>query len=55
MRAHWIRCRPNNYRTARVNHLRLEFVVIHIMEGTLAGNDNWFANAMAKVSAHEAK
>ena len=30
-------------------------VVIHIMDGTLAGNDSWFANPMAKVAAHEAK
>ena len=27
-------------------------IVIHIMEGTLAGTDSWFSNKQAKVSAH---
>jgi N-acetylmuramoyl-L-alanine amidase len=29
-----------------------EAVVIHIMEGTLAGTDSWFKNPQSKVSAH---
>lgn len=29
-----------------------EAVVIHIMEGTLAGTDSWFGNPDSKVSAH---
>jgi N-acetyl-anhydromuramyl-L-alanine amidase AmpD len=29
-----------------------EAVVIHIMEGTLLGTDNWFKNPQSKVSAH---
>lgn len=31
---------------------RPEAVVIHIMEGTLAGTDSWFRNPASKVSAH---
>lgn len=29
-----------------------EAVVIHIMDGTLAGTDSWFANKSSQVSAH---
>ncbi len=29
-----------------------EAVVIHIMDGTLAGTDSWFANPASQVSAH---
>ncbi len=29
-----------------------EAIVIHIMDGTLAGTDSWFANAQSQVSAH---
>ncbi|HTA26950.1 MAG TPA: peptidoglycan recognition family protein [Bacteroidia bacterium] len=29
-----------------------EAIVIHIMEGTLAGTDSWFGNIQSKVSAH---
>lgn len=29
-----------------------ELIVIHIMDGTLAGTDSWFANPAAQVSAH---
>lgn len=31
---------------------RPDVLVIHIMEGTLAGTDSWFRNPAAKVSAH---
>lgn len=31
---------------------RPEGVVIHIMDGTLAGTDSWFANPASQVSAH---
>ncbi|MGH7505190.1 MAG: N-acetylmuramoyl-L-alanine amidase [Longimicrobiales bacterium] len=31
---------------------RPEAIVIHIMEGTLAGTDNWFLNPVSQVSAH---
>lgn len=31
---------------------RPEAIVIHIMEGTLAGTDNWFQNKQSQVSSH---
>jgi hypothetical protein len=31
---------------------RPEAIVIHIMEGTLGGTDDWFNNPASKVSAH---
>lgn len=31
---------------------RPEAIVIHIMEGTLAGTDSWFKNPLSQVSAH---
>ena len=29
-----------------------KFMIIHIMQGTLAGSDSWFRNPAAQVSAH---
>ena len=31
---------------------RPEAIVVHIMEGTLAGTDSWFRNPLSRVSAH---
>jgi N-acetylmuramoyl-L-alanine amidase len=41
---------PNQTKGRRT--FRPEAIVIHIMEGTLAGTDSWFANPASKVSAH---
>lgn len=41
---------PN--RTAGRKGYRPEAIVIHIMEGTLAGTDSWFKSTKSKVSAH---
>jgi N-acetyl-anhydromuramyl-L-alanine amidase AmpD len=40
-----------NKQTGRAGY-RPEGIVIHIMEGTLAGTDEWFRNPKSKVSAH---
>jgi N-acetyl-anhydromuramyl-L-alanine amidase AmpD len=47
--ARWIGS-PN--RTKGRKGFRPEAVVVHIMEGTLAGTDSWFRNASSDVSAH---
>lgn len=41
---------PN--RTRGRSGYRPEAIVVHIMEGTLRGTDQWFANPESKVSAH---
>ncbi len=46
-----IGCYKLNYRTGRQIFKPIA-VVIHIMDGTLIGTDNWFQNPAAKVSAH---
>ena len=38
-----------NYRSGGCNP---RFIVLHIMQGTLAGTDSWFRNPAAQVSAH---
>ena len=43
---------PGNYHAGRIGGYRPEAVVIHLMDGSLSGTDNWFANPAAKVSAH---
>lgn len=43
--------RSPNFARGRKGY-RPEAIVIHIMEGTLAGTDSWFANTQSKVSAH---
>ena len=40
------------HRTKGRAGFRPEAVVIHIMEGTLAGTDSWFQNPQSKVSTH---
>lgn len=40
-----------NFLKGRKN-FRPEAIVIHIMEGTLAGTDSWFRNPVSNVSAH---
>jgi len=40
-----------NKTTGRAGY-RPEGIVIHIMEGTLAGTDSWFKSTQSKVSAH---
>jgi N-acetylmuramoyl-L-alanine amidase len=40
-----------NFITGRKKY-KPEAIVIHIMEGTLAGTDSWFGNTQSKVSAH---
>lgn len=47
--AKWIGS-PN--RTTGRGGFRPEAVVVHIMEGTLAGTDSWFRSPQSKVSAH---
>lgn len=47
--AQWIGS-PNK-RTGRSGY-RPEAIVIHIMEGSLAGTDSWFKSTQSKVSAH---
>jgi N-acetyl-anhydromuramyl-L-alanine amidase AmpD len=49
MDAKWIK--SPNYTAGRRGY-RPESIVIHIMEGTLAGTDSWFRNRESKVSAH---
>lgn len=42
---------PENYDTGRFGH-RVQRIVIHLADGSLAGTSAWFANATARVSAH---
>jgi N-acetylmuramoyl-L-alanine amidase len=46
-----ISCHSPNFTSGRFGY-NVEAIVIHIMEGTLAGTDNWFANPKSQVSAH---
>lgn len=43
---------PSPNFTAGRSNFRPGAIVIHIMEGTLRGTDNWFQNPNSKVSAH---
>jgi N-acetylmuramoyl-L-alanine amidase len=45
-------CAPGNYAHGRGNKYKPMAIVLHLMDGTLAGTDAWFANPDAKVSAH---
>jgi N-acetylmuramoyl-L-alanine amidase len=47
----WVGADPTNFRRGR-NGYRPEAIVIHIMEGTLAGTRSWFNNPDSNVSAH---
>lgn len=48
----WIGCAAGNFRAGRPGSFRPEAIVIHIMEGSLAGTDSWFNDNRAQVSAH---
>lgn len=46
-----IQKKSSNFWVGRKGY-RPEAIVIHIMDGTLAGTDSWFANPSSQVSAH---
>ncbi len=48
----WIGANAGNFRPGRSGGFRPEAIVIHIMDGTLAGTDSWFNDPKSKVSAH---
>jgi len=48
----WIGCAPVNFRPGRPFGSKAEAIVIHCMDGTLAGTDAWFRDPAARVSAH---
>lgn len=50
----WIGADPGNFRKGRVGNPRIELIVIHVIEGTLAAADAWFNDPAAEVSAHYA-
>lgn len=43
--------KSTNFTSGRIG-FKPEAIVIHIMEGTLAGTDSWFGSTISKVSAH---
>lgn len=47
----WQPAHPNNYTKGRGGKA-LEFIVLHIAEGTLEAVANWFANPAARASTH---
>ena len=48
----WKGANPANFQPGRPSGYHPEAIVIHIMDGTLAGTDSWFNDARAQVSAH---
>lgn len=48
----WIGANVANFQTGRPSGFRPEAIVIHIMDGTLAGTDAWFNDPRSQVSAH---
>lgn len=48
--ARWVPASTSNYNTGRTG--RVQFVVIHTMQGSYAGSISWFQNPMARASAH---
>lgn len=48
----WVGCAAGNFRKGRVGNPRIDMVVIHVIEGTLASADAWFNNPESGVSAH---
>jgi len=44
----WIGCAKGNYRPGRVNNNRPRVLVLHLMDGSLAGTDAWFLTAPDK-------
>jgi N-acetylmuramoyl-L-alanine amidase len=51
MNKDWVGCASGNFHKGR-RGFRPEAIVIHIMDGTLAGTDAWFKNPRSSVSAH---
>lgn len=47
----WMGAHPRNFHAGR-NGRRPEAIVIHVMDGSLAGTDAWFNNPASRVSAH---
>ena len=47
----WMGAHPRNFHAGR-NGRRPEAIVIHVMDGSLAGTDAWFDNPGSRVSAH---
>jgi N-acetylmuramoyl-L-alanine amidase len=52
MQIKWIGCAASNFREGRPTAQMPLAIVIHIMDGTIAGTDEWFNNPVAQVSAH---
>jgi hypothetical protein len=48
----WIGANAGNFAIGRCGAFRPEAIVIHIMDGSLAGTDSWFNDPAARVSAH---
>ena len=51
-RAVWSPAYPGNYTQAHRGAPIIDFIVIHIAQGSYSGAINWFQNPRAKVSAH---
>ena len=49
----WIAAHPNNYTTAnRENDYNINWIVIHVTQGSYSGTISWFQNPNAQASAH---
>jgi len=48
MEKKWIGCAAPNFQAGRSSGHKPEAIVIHIMDGTLAGTDGWFNNPIAR-------
>jgi N-acetylmuramoyl-L-alanine amidase len=52
MRAAWMPAYRGNYTQASRGASRIDFIVIHIAQGSYSGTIDWFQNPTASVSAH---
>jgi N-acetylmuramoyl-L-alanine amidase len=52
MRAAWMPAYRGNYTQANRGASRIDFIVIHIAQGSYSGTIDWFQNPTASVSAH---
>lgn len=51
--AQWVAAHSSNYTSSnRPSSYPIEYVVIHVMQGTYAGSISWFQNPESNVSAH---
>ncbi|MEV1286444.1 N-acetylmuramoyl-L-alanine amidase [Micromonospora sp. NPDC049679] len=51
--AAWVAAHPENYTvSSRESSYNINYVVIHVTQGSYAGTVNWFRNPSAEVSAH---